>query len=291
MLRTKDKALHLGERLRDVIPFHKASRYSQVGDLSASSRGTTVTSNASANTKSTDWVEIVASTPVDADGFFLQIEALTALRDFLLDIAVGGAGSESIILPDLQFSSGTGSSSWADIYVPIPVAAGSRLSAKCQSSTGSSNLGICISLAYGDPYRAMRCQRATAYGAATSDSGGVALDPGGVAHTKPASFTQITASTTNPIRYMIVSFGNRANTAYGVFTQWLIDVATGASSSEVVVLDDLQVFADTTSDHTQPSMIGRWLEVPAGTRLSAKAQCSNTDATDRQVDISIIGFD
>jgi hypothetical protein len=37
--------------------------------------------------------------------------------------------------------------------------------------------------------------------------------------------------------------------------------------------------------------MGRWLDIAAGTRLAARSQCSNTDATDRLFDLAVIGFD
>jgi hypothetical protein len=289
VLRAQDKRLHVGRRVEEVFPSFRPQAFSAVGEATGSSRGTAIPGDAAANTKGS-WIELVSSSPIDADGFYLQLEALGTSRDHLVDIGIGAAGSEVVIVPNFQFSTGTGPSGIEEVYIPLPIPAGTRIAARSQATAGSQSVGVLLQLVQGELYRAMRCSRATAYGSNTADSGGVVVDPGAVAHTK-GSWAEIHSGITNPIRYAILCIGNRANTGVGAFTQHLMDFGIGGAGAEVVLLDDQVVMADQTTDRLGPHVFARHVSIPAGTRLAARSQCSNTDATDRLFDLAVIGFD
>jgi hypothetical protein len=289
VLRAQDKRLHVGRRVEEVFPSFRPQAFSAVGEVTASSRGTAIPADASANTKGA-WVELVASSPIDADGFYLQLEALGTTRDHLVDIGIGASSSEVVIVPDFLFSTGTGPSGVEEVYIPLPIPAGTRIAARSQATAGSQSVGVLLQLVQGEMYRAMRCSRATAYGSTAADSGGIVVDPGGSANTKGA-WAEIHSGITNPIRYAILCIGNRTNGAVGAFTQHLMDFGTGAGGAEVVLLDDQVLMADQTTDRLGPHVFARHVSIPAGTRIAARSQCSNTDATDRLFDLAVIGFD
>lgn len=243
----------------------------------------------SANAKGS-WAELTSSSPIDADGFYLNVAMVGTNRDFLFDIGVGAAGSEVVILENVLVSIGSISiGQIVEAYVPLPIKAGTRIAARCQSTTVSAVLGIMAHLAAGDFYSAMRCGRATTYGALTADSGGTSIDPGAVASTK-GSWVELAASLTNPFRSALVCVGNQANAVRSA-ASYSLDLGIGAAASEQVVLADNYMHADATTDLVFPPLIQRFLSAKSGERLAARAKSDITDATDRLFDLVVIGFD
>lgn len=268
----------------------RGSRLSQLNELLSSSEVATVTAGGTANTKGS-YAQIVASCPFDAAGFYLHFGGgNTGTHDTLWDIAVGAAGSEQIILADFQVSVSGFTSAKTQVFVPLRIKAGERIAVRLQSTTASATLGIGIQLVAGDFFSEVGLGRATTYGAVTADSGGTQVDSGATAHTKGA-WTEIVASLTNPIRYMIVCVGSRANGVYDTSGAALHDIGVGAAASEQVLVDDLHTVVVSVMDLHDPGAFGRPVSVAAGQRLSARAQTGVTDANDRLRDIVIIGFD
>lgn len=288
MLRNADKRLSLG-RLENVVRAYVPETFEAVGAPSGTSGGTAVVSNASANTKGA-YTELGTST-MDADGFYVHITPGTAARDFLIDIALGAASSEVDVVSNLLYSTGTTSTfvEAESFYVPVGIPAGSRISVRCQASSGTSQISIYVVLAKGDAYRRQRCQRATTYGANTADSGGTSLDPGGSANTD-GGYSQLSAAITNPIRSVLICVGNQVNGAR-TDASFRFNLARGAGGSEVVVAPTIFARASTDHDLIRPHMIARDFRIEAGQRLAANTRCSITDATDRLIDIVVIGFD
>jgi hypothetical protein len=249
--------------------------------------GTTLTANASANTKATSYTTLSASCPIDADGFYLNIIAGTAQRDQLLDIAIGGVGSEVNIISNLQFCNGSASITVADVYIPLPVRAGTRVSARTQASTGSATL--VVGLDFVKSRHALSFKRATTYGANTADSGGTSVDAGAVINTF-GGWTEISSAITNPMKYAIVCLGVGAN--YGrTAAVGVAEIGRGPNPNEVTVAGGLGQLQGTADDVYQPCTFGRLAEIERGTRLVARARCSLTDAADRLMDVVVIGFD
>ena len=110
---------------------------------SATFGATQVQGSASANTKGS-WYQIEGSTPVDTHWCSLFVAAAAQAgtdRGLMVDIAKGAASSEEIILPDHWFGGGSkvdfSHNNWQSFPLYIP--AGTRLSARCQSSVTSTN--------------------------------------------------------------------------------------------------------------------------------------------------------
>jgi hypothetical protein len=276
-----------------------SSRFEAVGIDTANSRGTTVTTGV-ANTKTTSWVQIVASTAFDYDTITIVLSDVAAGGDFLVDIAIGAASSEVIVAANLSASSGTGSISRGAVYVlPIPIPAGSRISAKSQSNLASATVRVCAYGSAGGFAVIEPMGRVTTYGANTADSGGTSVDPGGVAHTKGTAdpgttsggWFQITSSTTNPIRALILAFPNQANGTRTSGT-WLVDVGIGAQGSRTVIIPNLLLQASTTDDTMVPNVLGPfYVNIPAATAIAIRCQSVVIDATDRLFDVIVYGID
>jgi hypothetical protein len=268
----------------------RGSRYSQVGEVAASSEMTSVTAGTPAHTKGS-WTQLVASCPFNANGFFLSFSGgNTNTHDILVDVGVGASGSEQVILSNFLNSLSGFISAKHSIFIPLPIKEGERIAVRFQSSTASATCAIGLQLVAGDFYSQLGLGRATTYGANTADSGGTEIDPGGAANTKGA-WAQIVASTTNPIRYMVICNGSRANGVYNASGTSLMDIAVGAAASEQILIDDIFLVVTGGGDLFEPGSFARPANVAAGQRLAARVQTTVTDATDRLRDIVIIGFD
>jgi hypothetical protein len=248
--------------------------------------GTAVTAAGSANTKGS-WVELDASAAFNADGFFVHLLGITTTRDYLVDIGIGGAGAESVLLPNLPYCSGVGFRFPAECYVPLPITAGTRIAARCQSANASAVVHMGLELVQGQAYRAMRKTTVTAIGVNTGDSGGTDVDAGAVAGSFGA-WTTISASLASPVTYAIICAGNRANS--GRTLAWGgLELAVGAAGFETKISEMMQL-EHSDSEVMLPMYRSREYNLAAGQRLAARSICENADATDRIFDLTVMGF-
>lgn len=257
-----------------------------VGEEVGGSRGTLVTSGA-ANTKG-NWYQLVASSAYNTDGLLVFIAKMNA-SDFLVDIGIGAAGSENVVVPNLVAGNNL-ANNVTQYLIPISIPAGTRIAACCQAVAAAVGMLISISLLTQGFMPSASLGRVTAYGANTADSGGTSVDPGAVLNTKNA-YSQINGVTANPIRALLIGIGGQANSVRTI-CYWLVDVAVGAAGSERIILPDLQLGCNATGDDVVPTSIGPFfIDIPAGTRLAARAQCDIVDAADRLFDIVLYGID
>jgi hypothetical protein len=255
-------------------------------NLAGSNAGETISANASANTKGV-YNEIIASLAADSYPI-LNIRSAGSLADYLFDIAIGANGAEVNIVENLLLSNtGANMSTVKSIMLPILIPAGSRVTMRCQSSVGGEAADVMVYFVGAHPGTHTRC---TSYGVVTADSGGTSIDPGATINTKPG-WTEIVASTTNVIDSLLVVIGNDKNSVRTV-TTWLLDIGTGAAGLEVTKIANIFLSAHSTDDWVSPHCIlFTNLNIPAGTRIAAQAQCAIADATDRLFDLALYGFD
>lgn len=95
------------------------------------------------------------------------------------------------------------------------------------------------------------------------------------------SWVELIASTTRDSHGLFVVLPSNENS-----NDYLFDIGIGAAASEQVILENLLKSQRYSSYFYQ---FGLW--IPAGTRLSARAQSSIIDATDRLIDVIIYGED
>lgn len=248
----------------------------------SNSRGTALTTPGAANSKGA-WLQLIASSQA-ASRILISAES-SGLADCLVDIGVGGSGSEQVIIPDLLFSGRSELFNGFGFDISIP--AGTRISARYQVHNVSFTLYTVVMLLNGHFLSGSPHNKVIAYGPDTSDSGGLAVDPGGTANTK-GSYSELTSSSTRRIRKLHIALGNRANNVRS-FANFLLDIAIGAASSEQVIIADIPLLG--TQNELIASNIGTSfsVDIPAGTRIAARCQCSITDATDRVLDLAIYG--
>lgn len=262
-----------------------------IGADTTSSRPTTLTPPASTNTKGA-WAQLVASLNVPVNGMLLSMSTERAgPTDFLFDIGVGAAASEVVVAPNLYAGCTTAQTNEiASLWIPIRLAAGQRVSARYQASNITSEQAFAQLIAYGcGPFHLPGFQLMEAIGVDTSDSGGTSVDAGGTANTK-GSWVELTASTANPYKALIVCFGNQANDARAGCS-WLVDIGVGAGGSEVTLVGNVPGRVQAATDLLVPRYHGPFpTHIPAGTRLAARAQCSINTAGSRVLDVMVYGL-
>jgi len=266
-------------------------RFEAAGADTSASKGTAVTSSATVNTKGS-YAPIIASTAFDAAGFYLVITNTAVSQadyDCLMDIAVGAEGLEQVIVSNYLYKQSNADYIGRSVYFPISIPAGTRIAARWQQDSVASGevADVTVILVGASFIPSKPLQRCTTYGAVTADTGGVTVDPGGTANTK-GDYSEITSSSTNPIKHLILGFGSNSN---GSMTEsvWLVDIAVGAEESEQVLIANIPLISNSGENMFWVSSFP--CHIPAGTRISARAQCSIIDATDRLFDIAIYGID
>lgn len=246
-----------------------------------------MTAGGSANTKGA-WLELDAS--IDHNVRWLLIQPFKIFnagdKRALFDIGTGGAGVEAVLVANIPLFNDAAfwESHSGTILLPVSIASGTRISARCQCTTASESVTMNASAIEG-------VGTATAintYGANTSNSRGTQVDPGGTANTKGA-YVELSASVSADINYLVVIANHTANLDSMATGRWDIDIATGGGGSESVVIADISMASRINERRSSPNIFTfPGLSIPSGTRLSARAQCTTNDATDRLIDVSVI---
>lgn len=276
--------------MADFPLFGDGIEVGEVGTVTATTQGTTLTASGTANTKGS-YAELVASTSGAINGFTLNLGGFTiaSTADFLLDLAIGAGGSEEVIIPNVLFSVGAGSD--LDFYkstsFPINIPAGSRVSARIQSTLLSSQISVSLNTIPSFFSSGPLFHSCIELGADTSDSGGLLVDPGSTANTK-GSWVEFTSSLSEDIRGILVLQGQQANATQRV-QRVLFDVAVGAGGSEEIILSE--IFARVMADEQVGGMNSFVpVSVVVGSRLAIRSQNSDNNATDRLIDYVIYGL-
>lgn len=114
-------------------------------------------------------------------------------------------------------------------------------------------------------------------GGNVTDSGGVALTASATPHAKNTTYIDVITTTAFHAGYLIVTFAN-----FSAAGDALVDIAMGAGGSEIVVAANLYCYnraGQTPHSYTLP------VNIPAGSRVSARFQCATASAT---MDITIV---
>lgn len=259
------------------------------GTSTGSSAGTTVTCSASANTKGS-WVQLVAATSQASGWVIPVINRGNAATRYLVDIGIGSAGNEVVLIPNLPYQSNSSSSPNGSAFpFPLWLPAGVRVAARAQCGLSSSRTVVASLLGVAGPdLDGISGMQVEAAGPTTADSGLVTIDPGGSANTKSA-YAELIASTAFRYRWVNLAFCGDAQSRNTAGINWLVDIAIGGSGSEIDVVSNFHVATAETNDLPSPICVPLPLTVPAGSRLSARVQCSVTTASERLLDVGVFG--
>jgi hypothetical protein len=219
----------------------------------------------------------------------VRLHSPSAAGNYMVDIAIGAAGSEIVILSDLYWAPQTNAGPDAPCrFFPISIPAGVRISARCQSPNAAATLYAGVML-LADGFMPSPMQgRVTTYGATEATTRGVNVNAGAVAHTTSA-WVQVVASLTNPARMLGIAagMGNQGHGGNGV--RDIFDIGIGGAGSEIVIIPDCLITASLTL--SMPDFFIFPVNIPSGTRLAIRMQSSTTTSTDRQLDFVCYGVD
>ncbi len=258
-------------------------------DTVSPSKGIVLAANSSADTKGA-YAEILTILENDSQGLYIKFSHEDTGSTFLVDIAIGAVSSETIIINNLFIQ--TFSSPFLGecvVFLPIAITNGSRISARCQSSTGSDEIRISINSAQakGSSVGFGTCET---IGADTANSKGTQIDAGGVANTK-GSYSQISASIGGDYKYVAIAVQADGDFLISEDCRHLIDIASGAAAAEVVLFGDF-VYANDASGHhaNTKAIIGIPLKIASGSRIAMRSQSNSIAADSRLIDAVVYGF-
>ena len=235
----------------------------------ANSRGTTVTGDNSAHVKGS-WAELVASSSRNTDMVLLHASNSTNSAKYLLDLGVGSAGSEQVIASNIFFR-GDGHNN-IDLMLPINIPASSRIAARIQTTPGGSTVAYVAAQLFSGSFGSKPQGVLSTYGADTSATALTAVAPSSSAHTK-GSWTQLASSTARLIQGFWIQVAPQYTA--GQDQCWLLDIGIGGSGSEVVLVPNIQLYWNsTTNTNIEPGVTFFPVAIPAGTRVSARVQSS-----------------
>lgn len=246
-----------------------------VGVVTSSSTGTTVTASSTANTKGS-YAQLIATTAADCVMVYIQATNLLAVTvNFLVDIAIGPSGSEKVVVPNIFMvgASATGGSCF-DTLIPLSIPQGTAVSARCQCSTASGAISLKLTTFDGAFTHSEGAAGYDDLGTSTSTSGGATITASSTTNTKGA-YTQLIASTARDYRGLLLDFGKTPAAGDGFN---LYDIAIGAAGSEVIIASNLMV-----GNMVNAAVVDRQvflpISIPAGTAISVRMQstvASNT---------------
>lgn len=267
-----------------VFPMVWSGQSSNVGANTSTSLPTTITASGSTHTKGS-YTQLIASTPFLSSWMIVQAMTNVNGSNNLVDIAIGGAGSEQIIVPDLMVQ---GPRDLFAIPLPIQVPAGVRLAARSQAANASHQCYIEVTLLAAQSGMQPSGGIVDTYGQNTGTSRGTSVDPGGSANTK-GSWTQITASTTRRARGFFLLLGGQGNTNTSLGS-WLYDVGIGGAGSEQIIVANWAVDVRAAGNvHPQPHCSPFFpIPIGSGSRIAVRSQSTVIDATDRLHDVQIV---
>lgn len=265
----------------------------QETSVNTGSGGRPLNSSGTANTKGS-WFELIASTDETSDVMVMcfpdiAISGSVNIEEFLVDIAIGSAGNEEVLISNIFYSAPAQENNQSlhskTFFIRIP--SGSRIAARCQSSLGGAQLDIIVYVFHGSHKSSIGLGGFVTYGANTSTTDGVEIDPGGTVDTK-GSWFEITASS-DELKGFHLCAGVADNEALTA-ADMLVDIGIGsAGNEEVILLNAAGWFSplENTTNLLMSDFIP--LSVPDGARIAARSQCAINNDPDRKFDLVIIG--
>ena len=206
------------------------------GQNTTDTSGTTLDSGASVNLKGS-YVELVSSTGINCEWMYIQLKGDTSgSLQYNVDIAIGAVSSEVVIIEDIVFFEKDGRYS-ESIIVPIQISSGSRVSAR-SSDNSSSARQVDIIISFSDDDGFGTCSNIDTIG--VSSGKGVIIDPGATINTQ-GSYTELVASSANTYNWFVIMINYNVNGTQTDNSRWLIELATGATSSEVPLVEGIIV--------------------------------------------------
>jgi hypothetical protein len=257
------------------IPRIGCSRTENNEGTTSSEFGTAVTASSTPHVKNTTWTELIASTAYDAWGIFIavfNVAYATTAVSFLLDIGIGAASSEVVIVPDLVCGScGVSNQAESGInmwFFPIFIKAGSRIAGTGQALIASDTAHVQIHLLQYPIPGMWYGRRVTAYGITSAYSYGTLITPDQNAYCTPVA---LSASTSRPIKYLQAGI-DMGGDSTGLTARGLMEILV----NDVVLVNALPYTESASRENSHNAMINMMLShmyfnIPAGVSLKVAA--------------------
>lgn len=268
------------------------------GDSTNSKGDKVVTASGTAHVKGA-WQQFFTATEVAFDVYEIHVWVTdTGLSGTntrgLLDIGSDPAGGTAygVKIPNIlaghhtgDIDRGIGGQTIFPVYIP----SGSTVAARWQSLVVSHVADVNIALYGGTPTENPFPVGGLVveYGVTTGSSSGTTL-ANAVANAEGA-WVEMVASTTHPHRGLTVGVQG-ADASFPGIVGFLIDVGIGASSSEVVIIENIAMTISNNEEiyfATQGRAFGQ--PIPEGSRLAVRAQTSGNDRQNN-VDVAVYGW-
>lgn len=235
-------------------------------------------SRGAANAKGA-YVQLAAATGFKYDAITINLTAEGGGgQTFLVDIAIGAAASEVVIVPNILLDSARAIYQIGiSLLLPVAVPAGARLAARVQEAGGAGTRDVLVGvsgLAGGSNYPPATCGAVINYGTIAASTNGTLVDPGAVANTWGA-WTEITAATSRDHRGVAVVLGTNKQTVGLIDSTYNFQIGIGAAAAETVLA---QMMGNMSNGATsvKPCTHTVMAAIPSGTRLSMRSKCRSS---------------
>lgn len=237
----------------------------------ATSTLTPVPTPATANTKSA-WVQLIASTARDYDLMVVDIQgvAQTSVVTYsaLVDIGIGAAGSEGVILPNLWAPNRYTVNEPYVYQIPICVPSGQRIAARAQSAAANQTVNVSCGL-FGEGFASPEGLGTTVgCNSNTANSLTTILSAPASTNTKSA-WTQLTGSLPLNASGVVVAVASMHTVPQ------FVDIGIGAAGSEIVVVPNIAMSGASAANITLMRTLTLPLTLPYNTRVAARYQASS----------------
>ena len=245
------------------------------GISTAASDLTASLSVSSVNTKGS-WVQITAATAFEADGIILHFYGSGGFngdRNAVVDLGIGAAASEAVILENFRqdYVRGSMNKSAGSLFIPLAIPSGSRVAARMSADSTAVGVHIGLTIVKGGSLFPTGFGKIESLGHNTSNDRGTQISASATANTK-GSWAEIVASTAKDYAGFFGVLGNAGDMA-SANERRLIDIGIGAAASETVIVPNWYTNFEGLGDVNQPMhMPIFWTPLAAGTRIAARFQ-------------------
>lgn len=245
--------------------------------------GIAATASGSTNTKGS-WAQVVSATDRDWYGFWISFSSAVSPAGLnaaqLVDVGIGGAGSETVLVPNILaggrfvLTGGAISSVDLPVYVPVSIAKGTRVAVRTQAATASR---VCRVNIWGESGSSMPrpiYSGCDTYGIDLSTSKGVELTSNASANTF-GSWTNVGGTTSRNYQAFLISAQVPALTTVSNRAYLIEGGYSGAGY--------MRIAAGTTTNETWGAAIPAQYvgqNVPSGTQLQARISCGTASNTE-----------
>lgn len=273
-----------------IVP--KYQRTKVYGNNTGNSTGTSLASNSTSGKLA--WSEIIPSSDFDAHSILLSYSAHTKYgNSALVDIGLGAAGSEQVVVENILADVGKGSASAYvanSLLLPLHIPAGTRVAARQQVNiTASVGVSVVMNLIGGGLAGIPSISRAFGIGVDTTNGscGGSVIATPGTSNTE-SSWVELTSSLASDLVGFFILTTKTSN--FNSDTIGLLDIGIGAAGSESILIEDILISHDSSSTSWYPGSIGPlWIPLAAGTRIAARYQC-NSNVAGNEFSLALLGL-